>query len=68
MIILVILCLFASAVLGGTYHLISSDQDRRRRRAYRREVLNHMVPRKPVGGAAILNKNRVTSKTAQPPL
>jgi hypothetical protein len=45
---LVILCVFVSASIGGIYLLIPRDQDRRRRRAYRREVLNHMMPRKQV--------------------
>jgi hypothetical protein len=39
---------FVSALIGGASLLVPWNEDRRRRRAYRREVLNHIMPRKSV--------------------
>jgi hypothetical protein len=45
---LVIIYVAISVLLGGTYLLVRWIQDGRSRRDYRREVLNHIRPRKPV--------------------
>ncbi len=39
---------FVSALIGGASLLVPWNEDRRMRRAYRREVLNHIMPRNPV--------------------